>query len=195
MLSRRFPFRQKDLRQPWTWVLIAFLVLTAILRLDSTDEGGLVIPSISPARMSPAVNGDSTDELVLVERVIDGDTIEIQGGQIVRYIGIDTPETQHPTKGIECYGLEAAQANRELVEGRYVRLVKDVSETDRFGRLLRYVYVEDVFVNDELVKRGFARMSTFPPDVKFQPMFLESQKSAQQNERGLWKIGACKEMS
>ena len=89
-----------------------------------------------------------------VTRVIDGDTIIIDGGYRVRYIGIDTPEV-YPV--VEAFGIEAWQANRRLVEGREVRLQSDVSETDKYGRLLRYVYVDNTFVNAELVKQGLAR--------------------------------------
>ena len=76
--------------------------------------------------------------------MIDGDTIEVDmnGSQYtVRYIGMDTPETVHPTRGVEPYGHEASKRNRELVEGKTVYLEKDISETDRYGRLLRYVYL------------------------------------------------------
>src|SRR4030042_2567140 len=88
-------------------------------------------------------NQASTNEGILVTRVIDGDTIEIEGGQKVRYIGIDTPEKVDPRPSVQCYGKEAAAKNKELVEGKRVRLEKDVSETDKYGRLLRYVFVGD----------------------------------------------------
>ena len=87
------------------------------------------------------------EKLYNVIRVVDGDTIEIEGGQKVRYIGIDTPETVDPSRPVGCYGKEASDKNKELVEGKIVRLEKDISETDRYGRLLRYIYVGDIFVN------------------------------------------------
>jgi micrococcal nuclease len=129
-----------------------------------------------------------------VARVIDGDTIEvvIDGQQhTLRYIGIDTPETMHPTRGEEPFGKEATEANRRLVEGKQVRLVKDVSETDRYGRLLRYVFIEgddgtEVFVNLELVRQGYARASTYPPDVAHQEEFRAAEREAQEAARGLW---------
>jgi micrococcal nuclease len=133
---------------------------------------------------------ETTDaEGVKVTRVIDGDTIEIEGGVRVRYIGIDTPETVNSSSTIQCYGKEASNKNRELVEGKQVSLDKDVSETDRYGRLLRYVYVGDTFVNDFLVRQGFASASSYPPDVKFQSQFTEAQTEARNNNRGLW--AAC----
>src|SRR3989344_7632586 len=125
-------------------------------------------------------------EYFKVVRVIDGDTVEVEGGQTVRYIGIDTPETVHPQKTVECFGREASNKNKELVEGKFVQLEKDVSETDKYGRLLRYVYVDGVFVNELLVKEGFAHASSYPPDVKYQDLLVNAQKEAQSQNSGLW---------
>ena len=125
-------------------------------------------------------------EQALVVRAIDGDTIELATGQRVRYIGIDTPET-YPA--VECYGREAWTKNRELVEGRWVRLEKDVSETDRYGRLLRYVWVDGVMVNAELVRLGYAPAVSYPPDVKHQELFRQLEGEAKGAGRGLW--GVC----
>ncbi|MDP2671752.1 MAG: thermonuclease family protein [bacterium] len=121
-----------------------------------------------------------------VTKVVDGDTIEIEGGKHVRYIGIDTPETVDPRKEVQCFGQEASDKNKEMVEGKEVRLEKDVSETDKYDRLLRYVYVGDTFVNDSLVRQGYARASSYPPDVKHQDQFTEAEKEARENDRGLW---------
>lgn len=103
-----------------------------------------------------------------VTTVIDGDTIEVNlEGLIyrVRYIGIDTPEI-----GESCAD-EATEANRQLVEGKTVWLEKDISETDKYGRLLRYVYVDDIFINEELVRLGLALPSSYPPDMKYDDTF------------------------
>ena len=124
-----------------------------------------------------------------VIRVIDGDTIEIEGGQKVRYIGIDTPETVHPDMKVQCFGKEATDKNKELTEGKTVELEKDISETDKYGRLLRYVYINDLFVNDYLVRQGFAHASSYPPDIKYQDRFRQAEQEAMANNRGLW--GAC----
>jgi len=129
-----------------------------------------------------------------VTRVIDGDTIEVNlGGAIykVRYIGIDTPETVHPSQPVECFGKEASDKNSELVAGKIVRLERDVSETDRYGRLLRYVWAGDIFVNDYLVRQGYAYAYTYPPDVKYAEQFAEAQREARDDNRGLW--AACEE--
>lgn len=130
--------------------------------------------------------GTSDHQTYLVTKVIDGDTIEIEGGQKVRYIGIDTPEL----KGSECFAKEAKDKNKELVEGKRVNLQKDVSETDRYGRLLRFVYTENGdFVNNRLVLEGYATAATFPPDVTKQEEFKKSQQEARETSRGLW--GGC----
>jgi len=121
-----------------------------------------------------------------VIRVIDGDTIKIEGDKVVRYIGIDTPETVHPSKPVQCYGKEASDKNKELVEGKEVKLEKDVSETDKYGRLLRYIWLGDMLVNEYLTREGYAQSSTYPPDVKYQDRFLEAQKLAREENKGLW---------
>lgn len=125
-------------------------------------------------------------EGTLVKRVIDGDTIELETGETVRYIGIDTPETVHPNKPVQCFGKEASAKNTELVEGKRVRLEKDVSDSDRYDRLLRYVYVGDIFINDYLVRQGYANASSYPPDVKHQDQFRQAEQEARANKRGLW---------
>lgn len=94
-------------------------------------------------------DASSSGEVVTVTRVINGDTIEVEGGKRVRYIGMDTPEMGDGRKGAACFAGEATEENKRLVDGKTVRLEKDVSETDQYGRLLR-----------------FARVATFPPDVR-----------------------------
>jgi len=126
-------------------------------------------------------------EGIRVTRVIDGDTIELETGETIRYIGIDTPETVHPTKPVQCLGTEASAKNKELVDGKKVKLEKDVSETDKYGRTLRYVYLDDGrMVNDILVREGFASAASYPPDVKYQDQFREAEQSARANKWGLW---------
>ena len=148
---------------------------------------GKPTPSPAPTDAPPIVAPPGVFAQVL--RVIDGDTIEVSlEGQTykVRYIGIDTPETVHPDKGVEWMGPEATEANRRLVEVQVVLLEKDVSETDKYGRLLRYVWVGELMVNAELVRLGFAQVSTYPPDVRYQDTFLQLQREAREAERGLW---------
>ena len=125
-------------------------------------------------------------DLYLVKRVVDGDTIALANGERVRYIGINTPETKHPTKPVEYFGREAYQYNKKLVDKRWVRLEFDVEKRDKYGRLLAYVYVDDTFVNAKLVEEGYAQVYTFPPNVKHQELFLKLQREARENNRGLW---------
>lgn len=129
---------------------------------------------------------------VRVVRVIDGDTIEVccigWKRESVRYIGINTPETQHPAKGVEAYGKEAAGANLKLVAGKTVHLEFDVQRRDQYGRLLAYVYLEDgTFVNAWLVEHGYAQVMTVPPNVKYEELFLKLQQKARAASRGLWR--------
>lgn len=118
-----------------------------------------------------------------VVRIVDGDTIDVQiGGQTfrVRYIGMNTPETGQPCDA------EATNYNAELVMGKGVTLVRDVSQTDRYCRLLRYVYVGDVFVNAELVRQGYANAATYPPDVGYADLFVQLEAEARTAGRGCW---------
>ena len=141
----------------------------------------------------PGTAATGPTETATVVRVVDGDTIVVRVGgsdQRLRYIGVDTPETVHPSQLVEWMGREASVANKALVEGRQVVLEKDVSETDRFGRLLRYVWVRSAgrwtLVNLELVRRGFAQVVTYPPDVKYVDLYLAAQAEARSARRGLW---------
>ncbi len=170
----------------WQTVLLALLV--AVLAGCEVETAGTESDAAVPEGLQPAE----------VVRVVDGDTIvvDVNGREErVRYIGIDTPETVRPGTPVECFGKEASAANEELVEGEMVYLEKDVSETDRFGRLLRYVYVDDpasdelLFVNLELVEQGYAQVSTFPPDVRYENALLAAQQAAREEQRGLW--GEC----
>ena len=131
----------------------------------------------------PLFGCGSLPESARVTRVIDGDTIVIEGGYRVRYIGIDTPEI-HPET--EAFGMEAWQANRQLVEGKQVRLEMDISEMDKYDRLLRYVYVDDIMVNAELVRQGLAQAKAYPPDTKYQDYLEALEAEAKSEGRGMW---------
>ncbi|MBO8159597.1 thermonuclease family protein [Thermosyntropha sp.] len=133
--------------------------------------------------------GEKGQELYEVLRVIDGDTIVIDYNgkeEKVRMIGVDTPETKHPRKGVEFYGKEASEFTRNLLEGEKVKLVFDVQERDKYGRLLAYVYKDDVMVNELLIKEGYARVLTIPPNVKYADRFLEEERKAREEGCGLW---------
>ena len=116
-------------------------------------------------------------------RVIDGDTIAVSGGKRVRYIGIDTPEVGDRP---EYYGSEATSFNETLVLGHKVTLNKGVSERDRFGRLLRFVYANGILVNAELVREGYARARVYPPDTLYAKCFAALEEEAREAGRGMW---------
>ena len=113
--------------------------------------------------------------------VIDGDTVKLESGEVIRLIGIDAPET----KG-ECYATEATKKLEELTLGKEVELEKDVSETDRYQRLLRYIRIGNNFINEILVREGVAKVSTYPPDVRYKDKFIEAERLAREENKGLW---------
>jgi micrococcal nuclease len=121
-----------------------------------------------------------------VLRVIDGDTILVNTIGKVRYIGVNTPETHHPTKGVEYYGREACAANQRLVAGKQVRLEYDVQPKDKYGRTLAYVYVGKTFINAKLLEDGYAQVMTVPPNVKHADYFRTLQRQAKVAGKGLW---------
>lgn len=129
-------------------------------------------------------NQNTDHPWVRIQRVVDGDSVVLESGGQVRYIGIDTPEMSRP---VEAYAREAAAFNRKLVEGRQVRLELDVEHRDKYNRLLAYVYLEDgTFVNAELIRLGFARILTIPPNVRHADLFSRYQQEAREARRGLW---------
>ena len=183
------------------------LTLAALLFAACTSTAAPGVPS-SPAPIeftatittSPARPLETTMPAGLTEarvtRVVDGDTIHVDiAGQDfpVRYIGMNTPETVDPVKPVECYGPEASARNKQLVTGQTVELEKDISETDLYGRLLRFVWLPDTsypgqgeMVDAILVQEGFARLDTFPPDVRYKDLFIQLQQQAQAARAGLW---------
>ena len=141
---------------------------------------------VATAAARPATSGGLEGPVV---RVVDGDTIHVRVGarvETVRYIGVNTPEVRHPSRGEEPGGRAASRVNGELVRGRHVRLELDVQARDRYGRLLAYVWVGGVMVNAELLRRGYAAVMTVPPNVRYQALFLRLQREARESARGLW---------
>jgi micrococcal nuclease len=144
-------------------------------------------PVVAAAEGSLPAGVDTT-----VTRVVDGDTIEVAGGERVRLIGVDTPETKDPSRPVGCYGKEASRFTSSLLPaGSSVRLVGDVEQRDRYGRLLAYVYrrSDALFVNAELLRRGFAQLLTIPPNVAHTDQFVAIAGQAREGAQGLW--GAC----
>ena len=152
-----------------------FLLLTSILLVISRGAAG----ELPPVGFQCDTTSE-TGQRATVTQVIDGDTVALSNGDRVRYIGMDTPERGEPLYK------EATEFNRNLVEGKAVRLTKDISERDRYGRLLRYVYVDDILVNAELVREGYAREFEYKPDVRFRDCFVALEKEARKKKRGIW---------
>ena len=146
-------------------------------------------------------------EEAVVTRTIDGDTIEVEvrarvdgpgAGEAavgerytVRLLGIDTPESVSPRAPVECFGREASAAAGALLEGETVRLVKDVEERDGFDRLLRYVYLGAELANARLVTNGYASAYSYPPNSRHSQFFVQMEREARENERGLWSPDTC----
>lgn len=138
-------------------------------------------------------------EVVIVSKVIDGDTIVINKDgreETVRMIGVDTPETVHPSKPVQCFGAEASARTKSWLSGRSVTLVTDPSqgERDKYGRLLAYVWREDgLFVNQALISEGFAFEYTYNLPYRYQTEFQAAETSAREGKKGLWADDACAE--
>jgi micrococcal nuclease len=159
---------------PW---LIVFLVVALV--------GGRVVKRGDSS-------GGTRDDDGRVTRVVDGDTIHVRvdgEDETVRYIGVDTPETVKPDTPVQCFGKKASAYNHRLVDGELVRLRFDVERRDRYGRLLAYVYrrKDGLFVNDALVRNGYATTLTIPPNVAHAGDFRALERRAREAQRGLWR--------
>lgn len=170
-----------------TKLLVAFSIFIVIVGL------GFLFLGLHKTN-SNLIQKEATSSGILVTKVLDGDTIEIEGGQRVRYLGIDTPETVDPKRPVGCFGKEASNKNKELVEGKKVILESDIEDQDKYGRLLRYVYLplekgEMLFVQDDLIREGFGKLLIIPPDNKYEDRLRQAQNEARENLRGLW--GSC----
>ncbi len=165
------------------WILILVIATACTL-----EEGGNGNSTGGGSTGGNVPNGETGR----VVRVADGDTItvEINGEEFrVRYIGINTPELARSGNPAQPCAEDATQAHRDLVDGEIVTLVKDISETDRFDRLLRYVYVGDLFVNEWLIENGWAESTRYPPDTAFFERFSDLEQSAAAANRGCHPTG------
>ncbi len=140
----------------------------------------ITLPAAQGAECVPPENERVEARVV---RVIDGDTIVVAIDEVefkLRYIGIDSPESN------AAGGSRSTSYNRQLVEGKTVTLVMDRSETDRYDRLLRYVFVGETFVNYEMIRAGYATSGSWPPDTACDQVLAQAEQSARQNKRGMW---------
>lgn len=172
-------------------------LLLILLSIAITAWYGLMDQSTPPpTEHVPASTSTSTYP---VAWVIDGDTIVVKivdEERTVRLLGIDTPEVDPQYNPIECYGREATDATKRLVEGTSVTLTSDPSQgvEDKFGRLLAYVFLPDgTLVNQYLVSEGYAKEYTYNTPYQYQAAFRTAEDDAQSNERGLWSRGRCPE--
>lgn len=157
----------------------------------------LVVASCSSVGGETAEQNRTADRATVID-VVDGDTVRlrIDGHQeSVRLIGIDTPETKHPTKGVQCFGPQASDfMTRLLPAGTELRIERDVEARDSYDRLLLYLFAAtpdgERFINLELVTRGYARPLSIEPNVRYRRLFVDAAIDAERNLRGLWRV--CK---
>ena len=167
--------------------LVLALAALALVLAACGRTAGESAPTPAPATGSLPTGVDA-----VVRRVVDGDTVEVSGGERVRLIGVDTPETKDPKRPVGCFGQEASRFTTALLPpGTPVRLVGDVEQRDRYNRLLAYVYrrADGLFVNAELLRRGYAQLLTIPPNVAHTDEFVALARQAREGSQGLW--GAC----
>ncbi len=166
--------------------LLVLIILSLFLYFgkDQIDQ-----TPIEDTQVSGVTSTTDEGKEYLVTKVVDGDTIKIEGIGTIRLIGIDTPETVDPRKEVQCYGVEASNKAKELLENKYVKLEYDQSqgETDKYGRILAYVYMEDgKMFNELMIEEGFAHEYTYNTPYKYQKEFKELEQYAKDQELGLW---------
>lgn len=177
----------------WIGLLFVFLLVLANIprpqaqTLDTANQP----TALSQNKQVQKSAAPSTDKnLLTVTRIIDGDTVVLNDGRTVRYLGMDTPESVDPKKPVQCLAEAASAKNKELVLGQYVSLIYDQEKIDKYGRTLAYVFVGDNFINLELVDLGLARAYPYAPNYAHRQDFADAQSRAQQNKVGLWS-GIC----
>ena len=187
-------------RLSWLY-LINLLIVVAILlvlSLPTTQNRLVEIAGLEDKYVAenPTKIDFSTIEKAKVNRIVDGDTAILEDSRRVRYLNIDTPESAHPNKPVQCFGKEAAMVNKDLVEGKEIWLKFDREKEDKYGRLLAFVFLpgknpNDVkqSVNAYLVEMGYARAYIIKPNDTFAEEFAKLEREARNNKRGLW--GSC----
>jgi len=189
---------QKDIRRI-VFILVTLLLAAAGFSFSRSEQLKVYYSEDGKFSIPFGRRYDYTN--VLVRRVIDGDTLQLETGERVRLIGIDTPELHESNKlykdskksgqdilTIKKLGQRAYEFTKNLVEGKRVSLEFDVEKHDVYGRTLAYVYLKNgTFVNAEIVKQGYASLMTFPPNVKYADLFVKLYQEARVNKRGLWK--------
>lgn len=154
-----------------SWPIAVFLILTTVVLVQVFIFG-------QPIKNSSRLES----EIVHVVRVIDGDTVELLDGRLLRYIGINAPEKGNP------YSVESKESNQRMVEGRDIKVVYDVEKEDHYGRLLGYAYSDGVFINLELIRNGLAESYIIEPNDKHEAEFKLAELDAKQERRGIWSV-------
>jgi len=176
-------------------LFVSFVLLSFSIATSPSENTDKKTPELTPfefpeqdsqekllGEFTEATPSEKTTSAKIIN-VIDGDTVKTQNGEVIRLIGMDAPEVSGER---ECYADEATKKLEELVLGKNVELEKDISETDRYNRLLRYIWTGDTLINEVLVREGFAMVATYPPDVKYKDRFVNAQQSAREGKIGLW---------
>ncbi len=170
--------------------LLVLAILIASPRARERAAAGLLTgtAAATPERAGTGPTAQAGIRHALVSRVIDGATVELEDGQRVRYLGVRSPAvgSADGTSAAEFYGVEAREANRALVEGKQVALEADEVDRDAAGRLLRYVWVDQSFVNVALVRGGYARTDPSQPAVKYGDLLRSVEEEARETRRGIW---------
>jgi micrococcal nuclease len=161
-------------------IFLTFIVTSVTIIRYYSIKNPPSVPITTIITPTPTIT-PTPSNIYKVKRVIDGDTFVLENDQKVRLIGINAPE------GDTCFASETTDKVIELLEGKEVTLEKDISDTDQYDRLLRYVYLNDLFINEYLVNEGYAQVATYPPDVKYKDDFISAEKIAQENGSGLWE--------
>ncbi len=183
-------------KNPFLWGVIVVLVLTLgeFSGLNSLLTSGDEVQSDLTSEETPRT---SFIGWVKVIDVVDGDTMRVeQNGEnaLIRLIGVDTPESVHPHKPVECFGKNAAAKAKAMLDGKRVLLEHDFNQDnkDKYGRYLRYVILEDgTIFNRQMIREGFAYEYTYDGDYKYQTGFKAAQLYAEINKLGFWADGAC----
>ncbi|MFA6320541.1 MAG: thermonuclease family protein [Candidatus Omnitrophota bacterium] len=172
------------------------LIQIAVLAVAVLLYSGLKFLNVA-GKAAPAQKEKSS-----IARVIDGDTLKLSDGRRVRLVGVDTPElhysdklvrdsrrTRRDIKEVQAMGQKSAAFTKQLCEGKTVRIVSDVRKTDKYGRLLAYLYLEDgTFVNAKILEEGYGQVMTIPPNVKYADYFLKLERRAREDRKGLWAL-------
>jgi len=170
---------------PFYLFLLIFLVLV----------GGPSFFKYLPETAVSVLGASIKKSTTVVTRVIDGDTVQLSDGRTLRLLGIDTPEKNHPTKKVECFAYAASDKMSEILLNQEVTVLADESQStkDKYGRYLVYIYrnSDNLFINKEMILQGFAYEYTYDKPYKYQQEFKDAQKTASEQNLGLWSVDTC----